>query len=160
MKKISLIPLCLFLALIALSSCAKTPENTTESKKRIDIRALAAAVIENVKFTETPEPLESEVVKEQFSVENINCDAVAYVQSSAVSEIFAAFSAQNEADAQLIENAVYDRIDYLRDGYSSYGPAEVPKIDSAVVIRDGTAVIFCISADNAEAKTFIENYIK
>ena len=38
-------------------------------------------------------------------------------------------------------------IDYLIDGYSSYGPQEVPKLKKAVIKTYGDTLVVCVSDD-------------
>lgn len=140
------------ITILTFCSCGGSTQNT-----EIDINALGAYVAQNGSFSENLEPVGSHAVLMSFNLEDSGVEAVEYATSSAVSEIFAAFKGD---DVVLIQNAVQDKIDYLKESYASYGPAEVPKIESAVVITRGNCVIFCISADNTQAKKLIEDYIK
>ncbi len=127
--------------------------------KDIDIIALGGYVKNNVAFSEEIEEVDSSVALTNFGLDETEFEAVEYATSSAVAEVFAAFKGNSAEDTAVITEAVQNRIDYLRESYSSYGPQEVPKIESAVVITQGNCVIFCISADNSQAKALIEKYI-
>lgn len=151
MKKI----IAVFVTGIMLLTFCSCTSNTQNSE--IDINALGAYVAQNGSFSENLELVGSQAALMSFGLEESGAEAVEYATSSAVAEIFAAFKCD---DTALIQEAVQDRIDYLKESYASYGPQEVPKIESAVVITRGNCVIFCISADNAGAKKLIEDFIK
>lgn len=60
--------------------------------------------------------------------------------------------AKDAASAKTIsEGPVKDWLKYNRDGYSTYGPEQVPKIDSAINRVCGRYVIVIVSADNKAA---------
>ncbi|MBQ6265681.1 MAG: DUF4358 domain-containing protein [Clostridia bacterium] len=137
--------------LLTFCSCADNRQNT-----EIDINSLGEYVAENGAFSEKLEPVSSQTALMSFGLEDSGAEAVEYATSSAVAEIFAAFKGD---DVDLIRKAVQEKIDYLKESYASYGPQEVPKIESAVLITQGNCVIFCISADNTDAKNLIEDFI-
>lgn len=146
--------LFIFVTVLSLCSCGGNINQT-----EIDINSLGGYIAQNASFSEELEPVSSDSALMSFGIEASGIDAVEYATSSAVAEIFAAFKVQNSEDIAIVQKAVQDKIDYLKESYASYGPKEVPKIESAVVITRGNCVVFCISADNTQAKELIESYI-
>ena len=68
--------------------------------------------------------------------------------------------AKDEAAAkEILEGAVADRITYLREGYSDYGPDQVPKINSCVKMTAGRYVILVISNDNTAAQKVVNDLL-
>ena len=55
--------------------------------------------------------------------------------------------------------ALENRVAYQKAGYEDYGPAEVPKLDSAVIKSAGSYVVMCVSDDNAKAEEVIKSYL-
>jgi hypothetical protein len=68
-----------------------------------------------------------------------------YVGSGATADEVAVFECSSAEGVAKVKEAIDSRIKYLHDGYASYGPEEVPKIDSANVLEYGNFVVFCIS---------------
>lgn len=83
---------------------------------------------------------------------------IAFANSAATPEMILIIKANSEADARTLnDGAVADWIKYYHDGYSDYGPDQVPKIDSAVHELRGEYIFLVISADNtAAARTLNE----
>lgn len=140
--------------LVSLAACS----NVNSDVEEVDISALGSYIIENVEFAEQLEELDSEVALRQYSLDSLDIQAVAYASSSAVADTLVIFRLANPADLPAVESAVESRIDYLEDGYSDYGPDEVPKISSAVTYILDNVVVFCICPDNASAQETIAGY--
>lgn len=57
-----------------------------------------------------------------------------------------------EAAREIANGPLTDWVNYLREGYSDYGPEQVPKIDSCVKTTAGRYAFLIISKDNEAAK--------
>ena len=68
----------------------------------------------------------------------------------------AVFNCVDSSALEKVTDAVNSRIEYLRDGYSSYGPQEVPKINSAAVITHDNTVILCICENPENAESIVK----
>ena len=86
-------------------------------------------------------------------------DGAAYVGSGATAESLAVFEATDTDAAQSIADALQTFTDGWIKGYSDYKPEEVPKLESAVLEQDGVYVVFCVTADNAAAKTAVQDLL-
>lgn len=86
-------------------------------------------------------------------------DGAAYVGSGATAESMAVFEATDTDAAQGIADALQTFTDSWIKGYSDYKPEEVPKLESAVLEQDGVYVVFCVTADNAAAKTAVQDLL-
>lgn len=137
--------------MLCFASCGKA--------KQVDKTLLADYVLKNVSFAEQLESVDADYALASFGLDKESCSVICYNTSNAVADIFAVFEANDADYVDDIEAAVQSQIDYLRQGYSSYGPNEVPKIDSAVVITSGNLVVFCICPDNAAASQLIQEVI-
>lgn len=86
-------------------------------------------------------------------------DSAAYVGSGATAESLAVFEATDADAAQSIADALQTFTDSWIEGYSDYKPEEVPKLESAVLEQDGVYVVFCVTSDNAAAKTAVQDLL-
>lgn len=79
--------------------------------------------------------------------------------SGAYPDELAVFKFNDEASAQAGAEAVKNRLDSQTAIYKDYTPAEMYKLDEAVIITEGNWVAFAACADNARAKEIIENML-
>lgn len=86
-------------------------------------------------------------------------DSAAYVGSGATAESMAVFEATDNSAAESIADALQTFTDNWIKSYSDYKPEEVPKLESAVLEQDGVYVVFCVTADNAAAKTAVQDLL-
>ncbi len=79
--------------------------------------------------------------------------------SGAYPDEIAVFRFNDEAAAKAGAEAVQNRLNNQTAIYKDYTPAEMYKLDEAVVITKGNWVAFAACADNARAKEIIENML-
>ena len=107
------------------------------------------------------EPLEKSTADALFSIYGIDsslCSKAAfYAGSGATADEIAVFNCINSDAAKTVKESVTARLDYLRDGYSSYGPDQIPKIDSAAVIIEGNSIIMCICDNPQDVLSIVES---
>ena len=76
--------------------------------------------------------------------ESLVTDVVRYIGSGATAEELAIFECADSSNVKEVTDCINERIQYLHDGYSDYGPDQVPEIDNAFVKTYGKTVVFCI----------------
>lgn len=129
--------------------CAKT-----EEPRNYDADIIADALNSKLSFGEALEKSTADIAYTVYGISPELCTKAAlYIGSGATADEIAVFNCIDKASADSVYEAVQDRIHYLHDGYMSYGPEEVDKIDSAAVISAENTVILCIcnNPDNAES---------
>lgn len=147
MKKI----FSLLIAFVLLFSFTGCTDNET---KFYEANAVADALNANLEFGEELEKSSADIACSIYGIDSALCtDAAFYSGSGATADEIAVFNCIDENAVNTVAEAVNARLDYLREGYSSYGPQEVPKIESAVVLTKGNTVILCIcnNPKNAES---------
>ncbi|MBR5949519.1 MAG: DUF4358 domain-containing protein [Clostridia bacterium] len=60
----------------------------------------------------------------------------------------------------IINGPIADWVKYERDGYSDYGPEQVPKIDSCVKTTAGRYVFLIISNDNEQSRNVLNDLLE
>lgn len=144
MKKISIL-ITVFVMLLCFGGCVK------EETKNYDADIAADALNSGLIFGETLEKSTADAAYSIYGIDSSLCtNAAIYVGSGATADEVAVFSCVDSDAAKAVLESVNDRIEYLKEGYSSYGPDQVPKIESAAVIASGNTVIMCI-CDNPDA---------
>ena len=108
-------------------------------------------------FTDQMTDLDSEGACRFYDLDaTLVADSAAYVGSGATAESLAAFTAKDSDSADQLVEALGAFVDGWIEGYSSYKPEEVPKLESAVIDRQGETVVFCVTDDNAAAKDAVQ----
>lgn len=149
MKKIRFILIMLAVTL-TLSACSK-------QEITIDIKELSDSLLQNVTFSDELTQIDEKVVESLYNIDNAINEYV-YISSGATADEIAVFEFENADDAKkALENA-RDRISKQREDYETYIPAEVKKIDNAIVKNSGRYLIVCVS-DGDEAAKIIDDYI-
>ncbi len=137
-----------------LSSCA----GTSPEIELPDVNTVSAGLVERLEFDDVMEKTEhSDIVVAKYGLDDgVVHEVSRYVGSGATADEVAVFECVDEKSTVAVKEAINDRIKYLHDGYSDYGPEEVPKIDNAVVLTYGTKVVFCICKNSAEVSSVVE----
>lgn len=141
MKKITAVILTLIM-IFAFAACSGK-ENIT---KDYDASVAADALNSGMTFGS---PLDKNNNPESIcSIYNIDpalcANAVMYSSGASSADEIAVFNCVDSAAVDAVLQAIDFRVDYLVEGYSSYGPDQVPKIESAAIKTSGNTVIFCI----------------
>ncbi len=143
MKKTICLLIPIFIILL-LCSCGE--KNTDSSLLTVDL--ISDALISKLNFEITPEEIDSAVALSDYAIDELLVSEVRYFRvGSAVADEIAVFNVKNADDIPSIENAVSERIKYLKEGFSDYKPSEVPKIENAYTKTIGNIVILCICDD-------------
>lgn len=138
MKKITAFILAAAMALL-LCACGG-------GKTLPDAPTLAASIAQELEFSDELEDSGAQTAYSFYGVEADMCKSAAiYKGSSASVDEIAVFECISTDAAKEVAACAEERQQYLHNGYSDYGPEQVPKIDSGIIKTVGNTVIFCIS---------------
>lgn len=122
-----------------------------DKSKSYDANELADALNSGLEFGDSLEKSGTEVAYSIYAVDPELCtDAALYLGSGATADEIAVFNCKDKESVEHVVASANNRLNYLHEGYSSYGPAEIPKIEAAKVITEGLTVIVCI-CENPDA---------
>ncbi len=157
MKKMkTLLAMLLALALFALAAgCG------SGTGKDIDIAALGAELAQADIYDDIVSEMPAELVPHFYSYNDGDVTECVLYQSTmaAAEEVFVAKCA-DEAAAARVKAACEQRVSDQVAAYESYVPAEVTKLQSAILQVSGSCVIFVVSRDAAAAQSIIDSYLK
>ncbi len=163
MKK-SFIAIALFTALM-LTGCGGN-EEAVEANATVSVAAasspadITAAIMAEI---EIPSAMEknAENIGAYYDVDTATVAemSVFICGSGAYPDELAIFKFNDEASAQAGAEAVKNRLESQTAIYKDYTPAEMYKLEEAVVITDGSWVAFAACSDNARAKEIIESML-
>ncbi len=163
MKK-SIIAIALLTALM-LTGCGEN-EEAVEANATVSVAAasspadITAAIMAEI---EIPSAMEknAENIGAYYDVDiaTVAEMSVYICGSGAYPDELAVFKFNDEASAQAGAEAVKSRLESQTAIYKDYTPAEMYKLEEAVVITEGNWVAFAACADNARAKEIIESML-
>ena len=158
MKKLNKI---IAIALIVLSVCALAACGGDKyANIKLNVSGIGANLVKLCRFEYTPDVIDdpsvaASTLKLDESMLNTvdGKPEIFYAVSAGYPEAVFVIGAKDAASAKSIsEGPIKDWIKFNREGYESYGPDQVPKLDSAVNTVAGRYVILIVSNDNAAAK--------
>ena len=146
--------LALVLAL-ALTACGG-------GKKDVDLDALAADLTASGAFTMDMNQFKA---TEAAAAGTYGFDAAQvakcalYVNTGTGEEIFLAHAA-DEKTADAIEQLCKDRVEAQTVWMQNYIPEAVPRLENAVIAKNGAYVVLVVADDSAAAKGIVDKYMK
>lgn len=176
MKKLALILLAL--AMLASFACAPKngdtetadPSGSAEPGNNSaivinDVAAFGRSIVSGCSFEYALDEFDDLA----FAADQLKIDTAKLNMANGAPEMFRAaanaeevlvIGAKDEAAAkEILEGPIADHVAYLHEGYSDYGPDQVPKIESCVKMTSGRYVILVISNDNAEAQKTVNSLL-
>ena len=151
--------LCLLLAAVLLAAAAAGCSRGGEAV--LDVAACAAALREEVPFSDELELLSDNMVDVLYRLEE--GDVVkrqVYVSSGATAEEIAVFETTGPEAAKRVKAAVEERISEQRAAFADYLPAEVHKLEAPNLQVTGRYVILCVSGRNDAARKVVAAQLK
>lgn len=140
------------LLLLLLCSCASAPQ-------QIDVTDAASLLRGGLTFVDIMSDMDTAGICRIFALSNQEVVAAAgYVSTGATAEEVFVIEAV-EGQVETVQRAIKDHMDYMIDGYSDYGPQEVPKLENAVIETHGSYIFLCVCADSSQAKTVIAQIV-
>lgn len=152
MMKQKLAALCLLFCL-ALASCGKPAEAALEPYDGDDVTTLLNAGL----FSEAPEELDDDIACEVLGVDPGQIsDCQVYLPTSTNAEALALLVLNDAANAEDVKAACETWIADQIESYQDYAPANVPKLEGAVIsVRENT-VLLVVGSDPAAAKSAVD----
>lgn len=65
---------------------------------------------------------------------------------------------KDEKDAETVKEAAETRVENQKASFKDYVPAEMPKLENAVITVSGDTIILCVSSDSDKAKEVIASF--
>ncbi len=122
-----------------------------------DANIIADTYNSHLSFSEQLEKSTADALYSIYGIDASLCtDAAFYTNSGAVADEIAVFNCVDDTALEEVNNAITAHVEYLVEGYSSYGPDQVPKIKKYSVITKGNTVAFCICENPDSAAEIFE----
>jgi len=153
MKKTA--PLLLFLLMTCLlcAGCGAAPD--------FEPAELAEKLEGSGCFTDLLSEMDQSMALELYGLsESDVVQCAVYLGTGATAEEIAVFKAASASAAKTVAEALTARRDSQIAAYKNYVPAEVPKLESAIVKSSGAYAVYVTSADADGAAKIVSDYMK
>ncbi len=154
MKKLIILLIVLVLA-FSLAACGGK-----DTKANLDLAAIGKEITDANLFADTAlQPVKSEDIPVMVGLDTSACVSATYYTGLAITaEEWGLFECNSAKDAEALVTALKAHRDEMRDTYSSYAPAALPRLDNAVITSKGQYVVYIAADKYAEAKTITDKY--
>ena len=144
MKKIMLTILSLCLFVTAFAGCGGDKPKEIE----YDLEALSAEIVASDAFSDILNKVNPDIAPTFYGFDAADIESMSlYCSTGATTEEVGIFKCvDKDAAARVLEKA-RERVDLQKTAYESYAPAEVPKLNDAIVKADGVYVFYIVAND-------------
>ena len=144
---------CVTFLLAGVSGCGSEEETVV-----IDIDGLVTELTETVMTDDILTEIDGDYMSELYGIsEELLADYHVLLSSGATANEIAVFECNETTGVEAVQSGIETRIQDQIDSYSSYGPQEVPKLESAEIYVQGTYVADCVSSDNAKTDEIMKD---
>lgn len=155
MKKLIAIALA-FALLLTLAACGGG-----SSEKTLDIAAFTQSVLDTVEYDDELIELSENALPHYYTLPDGVEEYKIYVSAtSGTANELAVFKCKDSSAVTAVKEAVDARIETQRTNYENYVPAEIGRIDNALVKTSGNYVLFSVSADNETVEKLFDEAMK
>ena len=155
-KKILAVIFALILCVSAFAGCSP-------SAKEIDTANLYNSLKSDLTFKDELIDMDMSAITNFyfFSDESVIKEAlVCKSASGATAEEIAVITVKSASDVESVKAAVEMRVEDLAFNFENYVPAEMEKIENAVIVTSGCTIILAVVDASADAQTIIDSYTK
>lgn len=137
----------------------RVSDNSKNAGKTLDVNALVQKVEKEVQFESKLEKLDDSVASGMVKTAS-GTGLQIYLGNGTYADELIVMTGKSEKDAKENQQNVKKHFEDMKKSFEDYLPKEANKIDKAVIIRCGSYIIACVTADYENAKDVITKAIK
>lgn len=142
----------LLLSVLLLASCAP-------AVIEVDVAAAASMLRGGVTFVDVMSDMDTAGICRILALTEAEVtQAAGAVSTGATAEELFVIEAK-DGKVEDVQKALDAHMDYMINGYSDYGPQEVPKLQNAVREVQGNYIFLCVCDEPAQAKSIISQIV-
>lgn len=131
------------------------------SGANVNAQELADALKTGIVYKDDLSPIDLDTAAMFYSFGDTDItEAVFYESSGATAEEIAVIKCGSEADAGKAEDVLRNRVSEQIESYKDYVPAELEKLNAAVVYRKGSCAVLSVSDEPDKAREIITSHMK
>lgn len=126
-----------------------------------DVSNLGGDLNSKITYDEELSLMDVDTASMFLNLSDINIvNSAIYESSGATAEEIVVLECASGEDADKAKTMMQERVDEQKESYVDYVPAEMPKLESAVIDVNGKYAVLSVSGDAALAKEIIDSYMK
>lgn len=132
-------------------------------KKSVDIdtQGLADSLKSGVTYKDDLSPIDLDTAQMIYNFGDAEITEAAFYESTgATAEEIVVIKCAGEADAGKVEEALKARVDEQKESFTDYVPAELEKLNAAVIYKSGNCAVLSVSDEPDKARGIIDSYFK
>lgn len=132
-------------------------------KKSVDIdtQGLADSLKSGVTYKDDLSPIDFDTAQMIYNFGDAEITEAAFYESTgATAEEIVVIKCAGEADAGKVEEALKARVDEQKESFTDYVPAELEKLNAAVIYKSGNCAVLSVSDEPDKARGIIDSYFK
>lgn len=143
MKKIMLTMMALCLFVTAFAGCGGK-----SNEKEYDLEALSSEIVASDAFSDILNQVNPDIAPTFYGFDAADVESMSlYCSTGATTEEVGIFKCKDEDAASRVLEKAKERVDFQKTSYESYAPAEVPKLNDAIVKAEGVYVFYIVAND-------------
>ena len=124
----------------------------------VDVKGLADALLTQITYQDELSAIDLDTAQMFYNFgDAVITEAVFYESSGATAEEIAVIKCDSDKDAQIVETALNTRVAEQKESYTDYVPAELEKLNAAVVYKSGNTAVLSVSNDPDNARKIIDS---
>lgn len=129
--------------------------------KDVNVNELAQALNSQMTYKDQLSPIDLDTAQMFYSFSDADItEAVFYESTGATAEEIAVIKCGSKDGADKVMAALNTRVEEQKESYTDYVPAELEKLNAAVVVKSGNTAILSVSDTPDKAREIIESYTK
>ena len=129
-------------------------------KGDFDVAALGNDLSTKITYADTLAPMDADTAGMFLNLSDINVTKAAiYEGSGGTAEEIVVLECASEDDAKKAEQVLRDRVSEQIESFTDYVPAELTKLNAAVIKVSGKYAVLSVSDTPDEAKKIIDSYM-
>ena len=152
MKQLKVVFSLLLVALLLAGCGTKDTKNVDAAKAADDLKSALT-------FQDELSEATQELRDRTYGISADDVSGKLYLSSGATAEEIAVFEAKDDAAAERLLAAAKERVEAQKTAFEDYAPAEMTKLNNAVVERNGKIVALCIADDSSAAQKKVKELI-
>lgn len=147
---------------LLLGVCVGCGQKAPEKEPSFPAAMTTQALLDSGAFSEQLEELDPDIAVMMFWLNGDVSEyegSKVYYSTGATSEIAAVISVRDESKVPEVEEALKDWVNSQIEAEKDYRPAEVPKLENAIIESRGFTVLLAVAADAEKATAAIETIV-
>lgn len=152
MKKIVLTMMSLCIFITAFAGCGGK-----SGEKEYDVDTLSAEIVASSAFSDILSQVKPDIAPTFYGFDAADVESMSlYCSTGATTEEVGIFKCKDADAASRVLEKAKERVSFQKTSYESYAPAEVPKLNDAIVKADGVYVFYIVASDYSPVKSILK----